>query len=588
MKKFNLKVLVSLAIVAILFSSCASIKKMKKEADLIKWNVTPEVLETHAGQIQVAVEGQIPEKYFAKKANLLITPVIRYTNSENVLVDKAYPEIKLQGEKVTANNQVVVYKEGGNFSVKGAIPYEAAMKMSELQVKIVASQGVKSLDFDPIKLADGVIATSELVNKVGEPIIGIQREKNTTGKYNPEIDPFQRVVPDELMADIHYLINSAKVRDEEIGAKDFDAFKAYATDAVKNERKELKDLQISAYASPDGKEDYNAKLAKDRETSATDYLNNQMKAENLTANIKAKNTAEDWEGFQKLVSESNIQDKELILRVLSMYTDPEVREKEIRNLSEAFTALADKVLPELRRAKFYANINLIGRTDEELLADAENNPEKLNQAELIKAALLTDDNAKKLQFFKSFTKQFPKDWRGFNNLGMAQVKAGELEAAAANFEKADQLNPGNPIIQNNLGVAALYNGKTDKAKEYFSAASGLGKEVDNNMGIVSILRAEYDKAVKYFGDSNSANAGLAKILAKDYNGALKALEANTSDCPMVPYLKAVVAAKTAKEDLLMSSLEKACAKDAKFKTCAKTDLEFSKYFENPKFKAIVE
>ncbi|MBP7506770.1 MAG: hypothetical protein KA807_03025 [Prolixibacteraceae bacterium] len=588
MEKFNLKVLVSLAIVAMLFSSCASIKKMKKEADLIKWKVTPEVLETHAGQVLVAVEGQIPEKYFAKKANLLITPVIKYTNSENVLVDKAYPEIKLQGEKVKANNQVVVYKEGGNFSVKGAIPYEAAMRMSELQVKIAASQGLKSLDFDPIKLADGVISTSELVNKVGEPIIGIQREKNTTGKYNPEIDPFQRVVPDELMADIHYLINSAKVRDEEVGAKDFDTFKAYAKDAVKNERKELKDLQISAYASPDGKEDLNAKLAKERETSATDYLNKQMKAENLSANIKAKNTAEDWEGFQKLVASSNIQDKELILRVLSMYTDPEVREKEIRNLSEAFTALADKVLPELRRAKFYANINLIGRTDEELLADAEKNPEKLNQAELIKAAQLTDDNAKKLQFFKSFTKQFPKDWRGFNNLGMAQVKAGELDAAAANFEKADQLNSGNPIIQNNLGVAALYQGKTDKAKEYFAAASGLGKEVDNNMGIVSIIRAEYDKAVKYFGDSNSANAGLAKILAKDYNGALKTLDANTSDCPMVPYLKAVVAAKTAKEDLLMSSLEKAIAKDAKFKTCAKTDLEFAKYFENPKFKAIVE
>lgn len=588
MKKFNLKVLVSVAILAMLFSSCASIKKMKKEADLIKWNVTPEVLETHAGQVLVAVEGQIPEKYFAKKANLLITPVIRYTNSENVLVDKAYPEIKLQGEKVTANNQVVVYKEGGNFSVKGAIPYEAAMRMSELQVKIVASQGVKSLDFEPIKLADGVISTSEMVNKVGEPIIGIQREKNTTGKYNPEIDPFQRVVPDELMADIHYLINSAKVRDEEVGAKDFDAFKSYAKDAVKNDRKELKDLQISAYASPDGKEDINAKLAKERETAATDYLNNQLKAENLTANIKAKNTAEDWEGFQKLVAASNIQDKELILRVLSMYTDPEVREKEIRNLSEAFTALADKILPELRRAKFYANINLIGRTDEELLADAEKSPEKLNQAELIKAALLTDDNAKKLQFFKSFTKQFPKDWRGFNNLGMAQVKAGEMDEAAANFEKADQLNPGNPIIQNNLGVAALYQGKTDKAKEYFAAASGLGKEVDCNMGIVSIIRAEYDKAVKYFGDSNSTNAALAKILAKDYNGALKTLEANTSDCPMVPYFKAVVAAKTAKEDLLMSSLEKAVAKDAKFKNCAKTDLEFAKYFENPKFKAIVE
>ena len=171
MKKFNLNVVVSMVMVAFLLSGCASIKKMKKNANLIKWDVTPEVLETHAGQVQVAVEGQIPEKYFAKKANLLITPVMKYEGGE-----KAYPEIKLQGEKVTANNAVIVYKKGGNFSVKGAIPYEAAMKMSELQVRIVASQGVKSLDFEPIKIADGVIATSELVSKVGEPIFGIVRE----------------------------------------------------------------------------------------------------------------------------------------------------------------------------------------------------------------------------------------------------------------------------------------------------------------------------------------------------------------------------------------------------------------------------
>jgi hypothetical protein len=572
-----------MVMVALLLSGCASIKKMKKNANLIKWDVTPEVLETHAGQVQVTVEGQIPEKYFAKKANLLITPVMKYEGGE-----KAYPEIKLQGEKVTANNVVIVYKKGGNFSVKGAIPYEAAMKMSELQVRIVASQGVKSLDFEPIKIADGVIATSELVSKVGEPIFGIIREKNTTGKYNPAIDAFQRVVPDELMADIHYLINKADVRKEEATSKDVEDFNAYAKDALKNDRKELKSLEISAYASPDGTEEINSKLSQEREKSATEFFNKNLKADNLSTIVKTKYTAEDWEGFQKLISESKIQDKELILRVLSMYSDPEVREKEIRNLSEAFTNVADQILPQLRRAKFIADVNLIGKTDEELLAAAENKPESLNQAELIQATILTDDNAKKLQFSKSFTKQFPDDWRGYNNLGMAQVKAGDFASATTNFEKADKLNQGNPIIQNNLGVAALYNGETNKAKEYFAAASGLGKEVDYNMGIVSILRAEYDKAVKYFGDSTTPNAGLAKILAGDNNGALKTLDACSAECPMSQYLKAVVGARSGKEELLLESLTKSCQKDASFKAAAKTDLEFAKYFENPKFKAIVE
>jgi len=583
MKKINFKALVSFALVIVLFSSCASIKKMKKNADLIKWNVTPEVLETHAGQVKVAVDGQIPAKYFAKKATVVVTPVMKFEGGE-----VAYPEIKLQGEKVKANNAVITYKPGGNFSIKGAIPYEQAMKMSELQVRIVASKGAASLDFDPIKIADGVIATSELVNKVGEPIIGIQREKNNTGKYDPAIDPFQRIVPDEFMADIHYLINKADVRKEEAASKDFSDFKAYAADAVKNDRKELKNLEISAYASPDGEQDYNDKLSQKREGSASELLKKELKQQEVEANIKTKYTAEDWDGFRKLLEASSVKDKELILRVLSMYSDPEVREKEIKNLSEAFTAVAEQILPQLRRAKFSANIDLIGKTDAELLEFAENSPEKLNQAELLEAARLTDDNAKKIKFYTSFTRQFPEDWRGFNNLGMAQVWTGELDAAANNFSKADKLSQGNPIIQNNLGVAALYKGETSKAIEYFSAASGAGKQVDYNMGIVSITRAEYDKAVKYFGDSNKPNAALAKILAGDNNGALKTLEACDKNCPMASYLKAVVGARTAKENLLLESLEAACKLDPKMKQAAKTDLEFAKYFQNPKFKSLVD
>lgn len=583
MKKFNLKVLVLFASVTLLLSSCASIKKMKKDADQIKWDVTPEVLESHAGQVKVSVEGQIPEKYFVKKATLTVTPVVEYDGGEI-----AYPEIKLQGESVTANNAVITFNEGGNFKVEGAVPYEDAMRMSALKVRMVAQKGASALDFDPVKIADGVIATSELVQKVGMPVVGTQKEENKSGKYDPAIDAFQRVVPDEMMADIHYLINSSYVRGEELKAEDVNAFKAYTKDANEAERKELKGLEVSAYASPDGKLDWNEDLSKRRESSAAVYLQKELKKAGIDMELKTRYTAEDWEGFRELMEKSSIQDKELILRVLSMYSDPEVREKEIRNLSEAFTDVADEILPELRRSKFLASVDLIGKTDEELLAAASNDPASLNQAELLYAATLTDDLSKKKAFYNAFTRQFENDWRGYNNVGMVQVLEGDFTAAASSFAKADQLDQNNPVVQNNLGVIALKNGDINKAKELFSAATGVGPQVDYNMGIVSITRAEYDKAVKYFGECVRPNSALASILAGDNNGALKKLEANESDDAMVDYLKAVVAARTAKENLMTESLSAAISKDPSLKAKAKTDLEFAKYFENPGFKAIVD
>ena len=585
MKKFNLKALAALALVTVLLSGCASIKTMKKNAEqMIKMEVAPEVLKTEAGQVEFTLEGQIQPKYFVKKASLTVTPVVKYEGGEVSL-----EPVKLQGESVTANNPVISWTEGGSFKLQRALPYEAAMKVSKLEVRMVAEKGAAALDFDPVVEADGVIATSELVMKNGMPIIGVQKEKNTSGKYDPTIDEFQRVVPEELMADIHYLINSSFVRKDEMTADDIKKFEEYTKEAVSDDRKELKGLEISAYASPDGELSWNDKLSKKREDSSTKAFKKAVDNEAIIANLKTKYTAEDWDGFQKLMEKSSIQDKELILRVLTMYSDPEVREKEIKNLSEAFTEVAKDILPQLRRAKLTANVDLIGKTDDELLAAAQSDPASLNQAELLYAATLTDDNAMKMAIYKSFVKQFEDDWRGYNNLGMVQVWEGDFDAAGKNFEKADQLNPKNPIIQNNLGVVALKGGDTNKAKELFSAASGIGKEVDYNMGIVSILRAEYDKAVKYFGDNNSPNAALAKILAGDNNGALKSLEACTmKDCYMIDYLKAVVGARTAKENLLLESLSAAVEKNPKLKADAKTDLEFAKYFDNPKFKAIVE
>ncbi len=584
MKRFNFKPLASIALAALVLSSCSSLQKMKKNADQLNFKVTPEILETHAGDVDVAIDGRFPSKYFGKKVTLVATPVLKYEGGET-----AFEPVTVQGEKVDANNKVISYTNGGNFAYKDAVPFTDDMRLSDLEVRITASQGKKSVDFEPIKVADGVIATSTMVINYPTPIIGIQREKNTTGIYDPNIDPFQRIVPDSYTADIHYLINSAVLRNTELKAEDIEKLKEYTKDAFDAERKDLKGIEVSAYASPDGELDWNTKLSEKREGTSSKYVEKQLKKEKIEAELKTKFTPEDWEGFKELMEKSDIQDKELILRVLSMYSDPEVREREIRNLSSAFTTVADEILPKLRRAKITASVDLIGKTDEEIAALADSDPASLNPAELLYAATLTTDKNKQLAIYNSCTKVYPNDWRGYNNAGMVLAQQGKFADAKPLFEKAESLKNDEPIIKNNLGAVALVEGDLDKAETLFGAASGAGDAVNYNLGIVAIKKGEYDKAVKLLQGSDSPNLGLAQILAGDNNGALKSLENCTWEgCYMKEYFKAVVGARTAKENLMYESLETAVKMKPELKSKIATDMEFAKYFDEPKFKAIVE
>jgi len=584
MKRFNFKPLASIALVALILSSCSGLKKMKKNADQINFQVTPEILESQGGQVDVAIDGRFPAKYFNKKVTLVATPVLKYENGET-----SFDPVTLQGEKVDDNNKVISYENGGSFSYKDAVDYKDDMRLSDLEIHIKASKGVKSLNFDPIKVADGVIATSTMVINHPEPIIGVQREKNTTGIYDPNIDEFQRVVPDHYTADIHYLINSAVVRNTELKSEDIEKLKQYTKDAYDAERKELKGVEVSAYASPDGSVEWNTALSKKRQDTSSKYVKDQLKKEDVEAQLNTKFTPEDWEGFQELMEKSNIQDKELILRVLSMYSDPEVREREIKNLSEAFTVVADQILPKLRRAKITTSIDVVGRTDEEIAALADSDPASLNPAELLYAATLTSDKNKQLAIYNSMKKVYPNDWRGYNNAGMVLAQQGKYSEAKPLFEKAESLNNDDPIIKNNLGTVALVEGDLDKAEQLFGAASGAGDEVDYNLGIVALKKGQYDKAVQLLGDSDSPNAGLAKILAGDNNGALKSLENCTwENCYMKEYFKAVVGARTAKENLMYESLENAVRMNPDLKDTIATDMEFAKYFDDARFKEIIK
>ncbi len=582
MKKMRTLTLFALAV--FLLSGCAGLQKMKKNADKIQYRVTPEVLEAHAGKVEVSIDGRFPPKYFNKRATLTATPVLKYAGGET-----AYTPVTVQGEKVQGNNRVITLAGGGNITYKDAASYSEAMRLSELEIRMTASTKSKSLDFNPVVVSKGVLATSTMVANFPKAILGVRREANNTGKYDPNIDPFQRIVPDEMLADIYYLINRAEVRSTETTAQDVQALLAYTKAANEDDRKDLKGVEVSAYASPDGALDLNTRLSAQRERTSSTFLESELKKAGIDVNLRTRYTPEDWEGFKEKLEGSNIQDKELILRVLSMYTDPEVREREIRNLASAFTQIADDILPQLRRAKLLTSVDLIGKTDEEILALANSNPSALNPAELLYAATLVVDADSKLKIYNAFQTVYPNDWRGPNNAGFVLVGQMKYADAKPLFEKAERLKNDEPIIKNNLGAVALREGNVQRAEELFGAASGAGDDVNYNLGIVSIMKGEYARANQYFRNFSNPNTALAKIMTGDNNGATRDLENCTRpNCFMKEYLLAVIGARTAKDNQLFEGLKKAIEYNPAMKEKAKTDMEFAKYFNNPQFRALVD
>lgn len=573
MKQSRINVFASIALAALL-ASCAGLNKMKTGAQDVTYTVTPEVLEAHAGNVDITVKVKVPEKYMDKKAVVELTPVLKYDGGETT-----FPSKTVQGESVEGNDQVISYLNGGQYTYTGSVPYQENMKVSDLVVRIKATKGTSTLDFDDIKIADGVIATSDLVKDKGALV--------ALGKDN-----FQRIIPESKDADIYFLIQQAALRGTELRKDEIAALKEYIKEAKADEKKEFKGVAISAYASPDGPTDLNTSLSEKRQNVAKGYLAKELKKAKVDGSAEGffdlKNTPEDWEGFKSLMEASSIQDKELILRVLSMYSDPEVREKEIKNMSETYKVIADDILPQLRRSKIAVNVELIGKSDEEIASLAASNPSELNIEELLYAATLTEDMDKQLSIYNSVVKIFPKSWRGYNDVAFILVKQDKLADAKASLEKANELSTGNAVVNNNLGVIALRNGDLAKAEEYFGAAAGVGSELDNNLGILSIHKGDYDAAMRYFGNSTSCNAALAKILAEKYDAALSTLNANTMEVGFKYYLKAICGARTADNDLMFDSLRKAVELDGTLKAAAAKDMEFGKFLEDATFKSIVQ
>ena len=560
-KKFLLPFFVLAAILTL--SSCSN--KLKPLAEqYIK--AEPQPLEAIGGKVPVTINATFPAKWFNKKAVVTVTPVLRYQGGEAWGTSYTY-----QGEKVKGNNQVIPQKEGANVTMKSSFTYKPEMKKSELYLTFDAKIKNKTVKLPDVKIGEGVIATSELADAA-------------TATAAIAADKFQRIIKEAHDANIMFLIQQANIRSSELKtAKEFNKEVANINEAA---NKKISNIEISAYASPDGGFKLNNTLAENREGNTTKYLNKELKKMKVDAPVDARYTAQDWEGFQELVSKSNIQDKELILRVLSMYQDPEQREQEIKNISSVYKTLADEILPQLRRSRLTLNYEIIGKSDDEIASLAASNPKELTLEELLYAATLTNDNGKKEVIYTKATELFPNDYRAFNNLGKLAYQAGNIDKAESYLKKAANIQAA-PEVNMNLGLVALAKGDKNAAEAYLGKAAG-AKELGETLGNLYIAQGQYERAVNSFGDSKTNSAALAQILAKDYNKAKNTLASVEKPDAYTEYLMAVLGARTNNASMVTSSLKNAVAKDSSLAKKAATDLEFAKYFTNSDFMNIIK
>lgn len=543
------------ALLVLAFSSCSKMGELSPDY----FTTNPEVLEAIGGKVPVTITGKFPEKYFKKNATVEVTPVLRWEGGEA----KGQPAT-FQGEKVQGNDQTISYKTGGTYTMKASFDYVPEMAKSELYLNFKIKKGKKEYTIPSVKIADGVIATSEL------PTVN-----SANAAYAP--DAFQRIIKQAKEAQIMFLIQQANLRASELKSDSLKAFhKQVVAVAGDTKNYKLNNIEISAYASPDGGVELNTTLAENRQNNTEKYMNQQLKKGKIETEVDAKYTAQDWDGFQELVSKSNIQDKDLILRVLSMYSDPEQRETEIKNISSVYKTLADEILPQLRRARLTANYDVIGRSDEEINAAFDTDAKVLSNDELLYAATLTNDNARKEAIYKKTVELYPNDFRAYNNLGMMAYANGDLATAENYFKQAASKNANAAEVNTNLGLIELTKGNVANAETYLSKSTG-ANTANEALGNLYIKQGQYDRAVQAFGDTKTNSAALAQILAKDYNKAKSTLSAVKNPDAYTNYLMAVVGARTNNADLVKSSMDKVKQQDAALAAKAQNDREFAKY-----------
>ena len=575
MKKLNY--LASFLIAAIILSSCGGIDKMKEEYGTLRFTTSPKVLEMHGGEVEYSITGEIPPEWFNQDAVVEFTPVLTYEGGEKEFDSKTF-----QGEDVEANNKVISKETGGSIEFNGTVAYEEAMRQSQLVMRGEASvaDGDESIPLPERQIGKGVIATPNLVQIDPKPVL--------------MADKFKRITQHDQNADIHYVIQRTNVRDSELEKADIKNLEKFVMDVQKAANKKYQVISLHGYASPDGPVDLNERLAEGRKASANKYLNNIMDEEVLSEDqaqriYEGKATTEDWEGFKTLVQESNIQDKDLILRVLSMYSDTEVREKELKNMTETFEILAEKILPMLRRTEIDVQIEKEGFEDAEIKNLIYSKPDTLNLEEALYAGnKLFKDLTQQAMAFELAIEKESNCLRAYNNLAAIHIKQGNLNKAKDALEKANDIKEGNAYVLNNMGAIELQQGNVEDAKEYFLDATDAGDEVDYNLGIINIIQGDYEAALNYLQNKESFNTALVMLLSGDAGEAEVMLGQVDQKDAHNNYLQAVIAARNNDQEGVFSNLRTAINQDNSLKDMAATDMEFVEYMENETFNSIVQ
>ena len=570
MEKRHLKGFGLLSITLLALSGCGGIGKMNKYVENIKYTVDPNPLIVQGDSVAVAINGNFPGKYFYKKAQVELTPTLTYTGGET-----PYKIAYFQGEKAVGNNTVIPYETGKAFTYQHKVAYTPSMAESQLMVKILGKQGKegkKQLEFDPFKLADGVMTTPYLML--------------SDDKVLMEKDAFVRITDHQQDAVLNYLVNNSAVRPTELKDADVKAMVDFVKRMKTNPNIVLKSLAVDAWASPEGELSKNENLADDRAKSAKGWA----KGELLRAKVDSAKTdgfytltprGEDWDGFKKAMqASSTVPDKDLVLRVLEMYPDVTKREEEIKNMAATYEEIADQILPQLRRSEMKLNYQIVGKTDAQLTEMSRTMPDSLNVEELLFAATLTTDMNEQMRIYKECERVHAADHRAANNVGYIYMLQNKMAEAEGQFQKANSIKD-NPISTNNLGVVARLKGDRKKAMELYSKATAAGPEVKYNQGIIDIQNGNYASATTNMGGTKSFNAALAKMLGGDAAGAQGILDASTDkDSAMGHYLAAIIAARQSNCDGVRSHLGMAVQKDPALREKAVKDLEFRNCKDN--------
>ena len=539
-----------------LLSSCSKLGPLSAD----NFTVTPNPLETQTGTVPATINGHCPEKYMKKKAVVTVIPELRYSNGQIVRGNTA----TFQGEGVNGNDQTIYYRVGGNYTMKTNFAYVGDNK-AEMYLTFDARLGKKQVEIPAVKVADGIIATSELY-----------RRTVTSASAAIAPDAYQRITKKKQEANIKFLIQQANIRKSELKNNSVQEF-VRMLKQINDDREglNLDNVEVSAYASPDGGFSINDRLANQRQKVSEQYVNQELKKIKMDANVDARYTAQDWEGFQELVQASNIQDKDIILRVLSMYKDPQEREQQIKNISAAFRELADGILPQLRRSRLTINYETIGRSDAQILDQIQADATKLSIEELLYGAAISDDAARKEQIYKLATQVYPNDGRAYNNLATLAYAKGNYDAARDYIQQAQRVAPALAEAKANLGMLALTSGDIATAEQYIASATD-ANGLNEVLGNLNLAKGNFAQAEQDFADVYSNSAALAQILNKNYASADITLRYVKNPDATTEYLKAILYARMGNTADAAEALRKAVARDASYADYAAKDIELAK------------